>query len=115
MYLHQANKLRPHYTLADPNDAELTLQGCFLVTLSQLHLSSTTLPVQMSSIVRYHNRSVFQSHVCNLFMSGMLLLSVTVNSILGRFPFVRTDWPGYSHRNEKITFNQSYRARSVKS
>ena len=25
---------------------------------------------------------------------------------LGRFPFVRTDWPAYSHRNGNFTFNQ---------
>ena len=35
--------------------------------------------------------------------------------ILGRFPFVRTDRPGHSLRNENFTFNQSYPARSVKS
>ena len=35
--------------------------------------------------------------------------------ILGRFPFVRTDRPGHSLRNENSTFNQSYPARSVKS
>ena len=34
--------------------------------------------------------------------------------ILGRFPFVRTDWPGHSLRNENFTFNESYPARSVK-
>ena len=32
---------------------------------------------------------------------------------LGRFPFVRTDRPGHSLRNENFTFNQSYPARSV--
>ena len=34
---------------------------------------------------------------------------------LGSFPFVRTDRPGHSRRNENFTFYQSYPARSVKS
>ena len=34
---------------------------------------------------------------------------------LGCFPFVKTDRPGHSCRNEKFTFNQSYPAKSVKS
>ena len=34
---------------------------------------------------------------------------------LWRFPFVRTDRPGHSLRNENCIFNQSYPARSVKS
>ena len=33
--------------------------------------------------------------------------------ILGRFPFVRTDKPDLSSRNENFTFNQNYPARSV--
>ena len=34
---------------------------------------------------------------------------------LGHFSFVRTDWPGYSHHNENLTFNQNYPARAIKS
>ena len=41
--------------------------------------------------------------------------SVCNCSILGCFPFVRTDRPGHSLRNENFTLNQSYPARSVKS
>ena len=43
-------------------------------------------------------------------------LSVSLSyRLLGRFPFVRTDRPGHSLRNEDFTFNQNYPARSVKS
>ena len=35
--------------------------------------------------------------------------------ILGRFPFVRTERPDPSRRNENFTINQSYPTRSVKS
>ena len=34
---------------------------------------------------------------------------------LGRFPFVRTDRPDHSRRNENFTSNQNYPTRSVKS
>ena len=34
---------------------------------------------------------------------------------LGRFPFVRTDWPDHSRRKEISLFNQNSPARSVKS
>ena len=39
----------------------------------------------------------------------------TLTSHLGRFPFVRTDQPDPSLRNENFTINQNYPARSVKS
>ena len=35
--------------------------------------------------------------------------------LLGRFPFVRTERPDPSRRNENFTINQSYPTRSVKS
>ena len=34
---------------------------------------------------------------------------------LGRFPFVRSDWPDHSRRNENFTFNQNCPARYVTS
>ena len=33
----------------------------------------------------------------------------------GRFPFVRTDRPDHSRRNENFTVDQNYLSRSVKS
>ena len=35
--------------------------------------------------------------------------------IWGHFPFVRTDLPDLSPRDEKFTFDQNYPARSIKS
>ena len=39
----------------------------------------------------------------------------STNHNLGHFPFVRTDRPDHSHRNDNFPFNQNYPARSVKS
>ena len=41
--------------------------------------------------------------------------SFSLLSDLGSFPFVRTDRPGHSRRNESFSFYESYPARSVKS
>ena len=41
--------------------------------------------------------------------------SVVNLCVLGRFPFVRTDQPDPSLRNENFTINQNHPARSVKS
>ena len=38
-----------------------------------------------------------------------------INVALGRLPFVRTERPGNSRRDENFIFYQSYSARSVKS
>ena len=46
---------------------------------------------------------------------GGLGLCCEQTRILGRFPFVRTDRPDHSSRDENSTFNQNYPARSVKS
>ena len=35
-------------------------------------------------------------------------------SLLGHFPFVRSDWPDHSRHNENFTFNQNYPATFVK-
>ena len=45
-------------------------------------------------------------------LSPLLSLSFTV---LGCFPFVRTDRPDHSRSNENFTFNQNFSTRSVKS
>ena len=46
---------------------------------------------------------------------GILVLFTQQLEILGRFPFVRTDRPNHSQRNENFHFNQISPARSVKS
>ena len=53
----------------------------------------------------------------NSFSSPLIFMAVFFFFLiyLGCFPFVRTDRPGHSLRNENCTFNQSYPARSVKS
>ena len=47
--------------------------------------------------------------------SGKKSIDSSANVALGRFPFVRTDRPVHSRRNDNFIFDQSYPSRSIKS
>ena len=46
---------------------------------------------------------------------GLKELNLRTKPNKGRFPFVRTDRPDHSRRNENFTVDQNYLSRSVKS
>ena len=96
-------------------------QGASNITYSTNCFQHWCLPSFLTSLLYYGVNNLLQFCVVsvhtipNNFPVGTKAIRYGVNTAFGRFPFVRTDWPHHSRRNESLTFNENYPAISVKS